>query len=139
MFKLWKIIKTAWHLVNHYHDDIELIKSNLEKSDDKFNKYRSTVNDRMDQHETVILHARDQIIERTTISADLDMHVRDNSASVIVIGRYRNADYVRVFSVRNSELNHTVDMLKGMEQSLLGRIRHVDAAPGFKASFMRDM
>lgn len=128
MFNIWKAIKTAWHLVNHYHEDIDLINQRIERVSESINLHRSETADRLDQHETVILHARDQIIERTTVNADV--HVRDNSAEVVVIGRYRGSDYVRIFSVRNSDLNYLVDNLKGLEQSTLGRMRRIDAEPG---------
>lgn len=125
MFKLWKILKTAWYLVNNYHEDILKIKANLEN--------HSAI---LHQHETVILDARNEIIERTTVNADV--HVKENSAQIVVIGRYRNADYVNIFSVRNSELNHLIERLKGMEQSMLGRMRHVDAVPNFKSVIFRE-
>lgn len=131
MFKLWKMLKTAWHLLNHYHDDIAAIKEAIEES----REYRASINNRLDQFETVILNAREEIIKRTTVNADV--HVRDNSANIVVMGRYRGKDYVRIFSVRNSELDYLVNTLKGMEQSLLGRIRLVDAEPGFKAIVQR--
>lgn len=130
MFKIWKAIKTAWHLVNHYHEDVDLIKSRIDSTNEKLDVFRGETSDRLDQFETVILHARNEIIERTTVDADIS--IREKAANVVVIGRYKNADYVRIFSVRNSELNYLVDALGGMEQSMLGRMRFIDAEVGLK-------
>jgi len=61
------------------------------------------------------------IRNRTTVHADV--HMRDAYDQIIVVGQYRNRDYVRVFSVKPDDLRHLVDILKSME----ARIGRIDA------------
>ena len=70
-------------------------------------------------------YALELIRKRTTVHADV--HMRDTYDQIIVIGQYRNRDYVRVFSVKPDDLLHLVGILKSMEAAL-GRIDVVHSA-----------
>ncbi len=76
----------------------------------------------------------DKIIrERTDIAVD----VRFGGPSyVIVVGRYRNADYVQTYSVHADDLQHLIEMLRGMARH--ARVRLVDGPPGLRAVFQRE-
>lgn len=75
----------------------------------------------------------DQLVrERTDIAADVDMRGgRECRNTVLVIGRYRHTDYVRMFSLDEPELGHLVDQLRGMERH--GVVRYIDAPPQLSA------
>lgn len=72
------------------------------------------------------------IRDRTDIAADIN--IKDHN-HIIVVGRYKNRDYVQTFTVRGDELNHLVETLKQMERH--GVVRQIDAPPQFKAVFDR--
>lgn len=133
--KLWRKLVMVWHLVNHYDDDLLTMKKAVENLSATIDQHRSITNSRLDQHETVILNARDEIVRRTTVNADV--HVKEQSSDIIVVGRYRGCEYVRIFSVRHSDTDYLVDQLKGMEQRHLGRIRRIDAPLGFREFFIK--
>ena len=68
------------------------------------------------------------IRERTDIA--VDVRFREPNY-VIVVGRYKNADYIQTYSVRSNDLGYLIDMLKNMERH--AQVRIVDAPPGMKA------
>lgn len=74
--------------------------------------------------------------DRTDISVGVSL-TRKNPSQVIVTGQYRNSDYVQVFNVDTDDLAHLIDMLRDMQRH--GVVRRVDAPPGFKAVFDREL
>ena len=68
------------------------------------------------------------LAERTTIGVDVSFH---NDNHIIVVGRYRNRDYVQTFSVRTEDMRGFIEHLKEMER--YGSVKYVDAPPSFKA------
>lgn len=75
----------------------------------------------------------DRIVrDRTDIAADV--HVRGHN-HIIVVGRYKNRDYVQAFTVLGDDLPHLIETLKQMERH--GVVRTLDAPPQFKAVFER--
>lgn len=71
--------------------------------------------------------ARQYIKDATEVSAD--MHIRGGS-QVIVTGRYRNADYVNIFSIEDGELGHIINLLRDMQQH--ATVRRLDAPFGMR-------
>lgn len=65
----------------------------------------------------------------------IDIHYRSPS-QVIVIGRYRNHDHIRAYTVENDYLPLLIEELKRMEK--LSTIGRIDAPIEFKACYMRD-
>jgi hypothetical protein len=55
-----------------------------------------------------------KINERTTVHADV--HYKGEGTQIIVIGRYRNKDYVRAFTVRQESLSSLIEMLRTEEK-----------------------
>lgn len=62
-----------------------------------------------------INRVEDKINERTTIHADIGY--KGTGSQIIVIGRYRNKDYVRSFNVRQESLSSLIEMLKQEEHN----------------------
>ena len=56
-----------------------------------------------------------KINERTTVHADIGY--KGTGSQIIVVGRYRNRDYVRSFSVRGESLSSLIEMLKQEEHN----------------------
>ncbi len=78
--------------------------------------------------------ATELIRERTDISADI--HLKGNHGdSIIVVGRYRNADYIKTFSIQTEDFQHTIEMLKEMEK--YGKVKRIDAPPALRACILR--
>ena len=71
--------------------------------------------------------------DRTNIAVDVGFR---DANHVIVIGRYKNSDYVQTFHLPERELGPLIDRLR--EMSRYGRITRVDAPPVFRAAFERD-
>lgn len=72
--------------------------------------------------------------ERTNIAVDVGFR---ECSHVIVIGRYKGADYIQSYSLQSSDLNHLVDQLKQMER--FGNVRRIDSPPQFRAAFARNV
>lgn len=73
--------------------------------------------------------------ERTDIAVDVAVHRNDRS-HVIVVGRYRNRDYVQTYSVQSEDFIGLVEHLKAMEAH--GVVRYMDGPPMMKAVFERE-
>jgi len=71
--------------------------------------------------------------DRTNISVDAGFR---SASHVIVIGRYRNADYVQTFEMDTPSLDALIDQLR--EHERYGKVVRVDAPPVFRAVFERD-
>lgn len=83
-------------------------------------------------------HARIAELEKlvrdhTNIAVDVGFKSANH---VIVIGRYRNADYVQTYSLHENEMGPLIDRLRDMDRH--GRVQRVDAPPAFRAAFKRD-
>lgn len=91
-------------------------------------------------HDADILNTRAQIaeirnimIERTNIAVDLRFRGANH---VIVIGRYKNADYIQTYTMDTPEIGTLIDQLRHMER--YGSVRRIDAPPNFRAVIERD-
>lgn len=71
----------------------------------------------------------DRLGEHTTIHADI--HHR-NPHHIIVIGKYRNRDYVRMFELDEKDLTEMIEMLKRMEPN--AKVGRFDMVGGFDFS-----
>lgn len=71
--------------------------------------------------------------ERTNIAVDVGFK---SASHVIVVGRYKNADYVQTYALDTPDLAALIDQLRQMERH--GAVRRVDAPPQFLAVFERD-
>ena len=61
---------------------------------------------------------------------DLDIHTKPNlSANVIVTGKYKGEDYIKLYSISANEFNMLVDNLRNLEK--FGNVRNIDAQKGF--------
>jgi hypothetical protein len=83
-------------------------------------------------------HARIAALEklvkdRTNIAVDVGFR---SASHVIVIGRYRNADYVQTFAMEADSLAGLIDDLR--EREHYGSTKRVDAPPLFRAVFERE-
>ena len=77
----------------------------------------------------------DLVRDRTTLHADISMTGRDPSF-VILVGRYRNRDYVQTFHLPSEDFGGLVDKCVHMSRKL-GRWGRLDAPPVFHAAFER--
>ena len=69
------------------------------------------------------------INERTTVHADIHMKTPSH---VIVIGKYRNRDYVRAFLVDHESLHSLIEHLKRIEPN--ARVGRMDMIPHIEFS-----
>jgi isocitrate/isopropylmalate dehydrogenase len=76
------------------------------------------------------------IRSKTEVSADVHYHGPDMN-QIIVVGRYRNRDYVEVFSLKDNHIEGLVDMLREWQQ--YATVRRVDAMPALRAFIDRDL
>lgn len=73
--------------------------------------------------------------DRTTI--DVDIHTMRGKCTIILIGKYRNVDYIQTYEVRNSDFDYLVKLLRDMTKDY-GILRRVDAMPSIRASVIRE-
>lgn len=72
--------------------------------------------------------------ERTNIAVDVGFKT---ATHVIVVGRYKGADYVQTYSVDPKDLTHLIDLLRRMER--YGAVRRIDGPPVVRAVFEREV
>jgi len=73
---------------------------------------------------------RQFIKDKTEVNADIHMQSKPGS-TIIVCGRYRNRDYVEVFTVPNDDFVGLIEQLKQMQK--YARCRRIDAPFSMKA------
>jgi len=88
MIKLFQHLKEIWNLPSRQSRDAQCLMSRIDEC-----------------------HAR--IGKHTTVHADI--HYREQS-QIIVIGKYRNHDYVRCFNYPQKDLKDLIDMLHDKEK-----------------------
>lgn len=78
-----------------------------------------------------------QYIERVKdlTSVNFDIHQRQGS-NVVMVGRYRNHDYVEIHTMSDETFSDLVKMFT--EYRKQGRIDRIDTAPHIKAVFERE-
>jgi len=79
-----------------------------------------------------IMELEKLIRERTNIAVDVGVA---GTSHVIVVGRYRNVDYVQTYALNTPDLATLIEQLQQMER--YGVVRRVDAPPQFRAVFER--
>jgi len=77
---------------------------------------------RMDRLVKRVQASERMISARTTVHADI--HYKSGFDSIIVVGRYRNHDYVRCFNVESKDFHEFIEIFKRIEPS--GRIGRID-------------
>jgi hypothetical protein len=90
--------------------------------------------------DVIALNARidqlDKLVkDRTDIAVDVGRMGRKNH--VIVIGRYKNVDYVQTYELGDMEFLGLIDSLRYIERH--GVVRRLDAPPVVRAVFERDV
>lgn len=81
-----------------------------------------------------ISSANKVIRDRTDIHADI--HYKSEN-QIIVIGRYKNRDYVQTYCVHGNDFMQLVDQLRGMQKH--GHIGRIDSPPRMKAVFDNEL
>jgi len=109
--KFISFIKSLVRIVNSYDSDLKNIRSN-------------------------IASAEKIIKDRTEISADVGFSPRCAN-QIIVVGRYRNADFIQVYSIMDQSMDQLIDQLRSMQH--YGSVRKIDAPYGFKATVQRHL
>jgi hypothetical protein len=122
-------IKTLCRMVKSYESD----KARMEKAIADYHDAKVALSAIKAEYERV--HA--VLFDGTTIHADVHCKSDGDRNQVIVIGRYRNADYINVFDLPDNDMRHLIDTLR--EQSRDGRIGRIDAMPGMKQMIIHDM
>ncbi len=79
---------------------------------------------------------RGMIKDVTTLHADIAPHAKADNY-VILIGRYRNNDYVRVASLPSGSFAETVDRMKHL--SKVSEVKYLDMPPTMSVAFKREM
>jgi hypothetical protein len=140
-----KFFKTLYRVVKSYDADMEAISVVLEKHSKELV--------RLDKEQTANIHMRDAqarwlekkiqeatayVRERTEVHADVSASNKwRGSNTIIVAGRYKDNDYVEVFSIATDNFRDVVETLK--ERSKYGELHTLDAAPHIRELIKRDI
>ena len=81
-------------------------------------------------------HTRDIMKQRTTVHADLSPHMK-SPHQIITIGRYKNKDYIQVYSVTGESFSYMVGMLRDMRRH--GEVGIIDAPHGSECFIREDI
>ncbi len=76
-----------------------------------------------------------KIIKKHT-SYNLDVHQVENS-QVILIGKYRNADFVHCYSIKDNDFSMLIQQCKELEK--YSHRNKIDAWPSFKATINNEL
>lgn len=88
-----------------------------------------------DGDQITITQYMNTVRELTTIN--VDVHTYNKSpCNVVMVGRYRNTDYVEIFSVRPDDFSNFIEMFRDWRKQ--GRIDRIDCPPQMKAVFERE-
>lgn len=107
--QIWQHIKQVWDMPNKHEKQYR----------DMFNYVRE-----VDK----------KIGERTTVHADIGY--KGTGSQVIVVGRYRNKDYVRAFTVKTESLSKLIEILSREEKG--AKVGRFDTVVGFDFSAVYD-
>ena len=118
---LWKFLKGLPLRVK----DLEDREATLERDLHKVDEDACTRDAALESHVRTL---RTNLKASTDISVDCHM---DGMNTIIVIGRYQNADYIQTYDIRMKDLQELVDYLRVLENH--GTVRRIDAVPGFRA------
>lgn len=113
MFKWLKKLKV---IVAGYDIDLRITRADIQRAHARIEELEKLVRD------------------RTNIAVDVGFR---GASHVIVVGRYKNADYVQTYSLDTPHLTALIGQLRDMERH--GSVRRVDAPPQFRAVFERDL
>ncbi len=76
------------------------------------------------------------IKERTDINVDVHSR-RGFPSQAIIVGKYKNQDYVRIFDIHAEHIQHLVEQLSDMEK--YATVRRVDIARGHSGMFFEGL
>jgi hypothetical protein len=115
-------IKTLARVVRTYDKSIQSLRDDLQDVDKKQSQFNKNL--RYDMNNAVELIKR-----RTDVSADVSATHR-NPSQIIMVGRYRNRDYVQVFTIREDDFGMLIHQLRDMER--YGQVTKIDAPMGLR-------
>lgn len=109
--QIWQHLKQVWNMPNKHDKQYKDMYNYISEIDKK-------------------------IGERTTVHADINY--KGTGSQIIVVGKYRNKDYVRSFNVRTESLSSLIDILSREEKG--ANVGHFDMIGGidFSAVYDRD-
>lgn len=123
--KIINWIKSLNYIVRNYEKDIKATESAIIAIGTAAKNLKSGLSS---------LDAR--LAEMTDIGIDVSYRGRDPN-HIIIVGRYKNQDFVQTFTIDGDDINYFVNLLKEMERH--ARVRRVDAPPQMRAAFIRDL
>jgi len=94
------------------------------------NKYEKQCRDMYNR----LYELHQKINENTTVHADIGY--KGTGSQIIVVGRYKNKDYVRSFNVRSENLNSLIELLRREEEG--AKVGRSDMPGGMEFSAVYD-
>ncbi len=105
----------------------------------KFIKHLIYIVKNYNHHQDVLLARIDKleriIKEHTVVGVDIQSKYADNH--IIVLGKYRNHDFVKSYIVPNTEFVNIVSTLQDLERYY--NVQYIDCPPAFKAFVEHDI
>ena len=92
---------------------ITKLKQDIQELERKVGSYKASNHHLQNQVNKV----HDFVREATTVSADIQ-YKHSQGSTIVVTGRYRNNDYVNVFTVEHKDMNYIVDFLRDKERTM---------------------
>lgn len=101
----------------------------------KYDSDRDRLLERIVNSEIKVRNAVKTIIDRTTINADIHSHPKSKN-QIIVVGRYRDRDYINVFEMGGKALTDLIKQLEEMEK--YGHLNVVDSPLQMREAIVRN-
>ncbi|MFW6100655.1 MAG: hypothetical protein ACOC90_04655 [Bacteroidota bacterium] len=121
MRKVYQYVKNLIKIAQNYESIIRSI---------------DTANTRSKSAVSIALKAEEVIRDRTDLNADLSFTKHDHT-HIIVIGRYKNRDYVKIFSCLHEDLNEIVPILR--ERQKYASLKFIDCPLSMRGVLNQDL
>ena len=126
-----KWFKDLFHVVRVYKEQNRLLAEELQNLKNKLNEQEGRIDYCFDEVNAGV----NTIKERTDISADVTFS-RHAKNQIVVIGRYKNCDYIQTYSILDNDFDYLINMLKDMQRH--GVVSKIDAVPHMSAVLKRE-
>ena len=124
---LWTWISTLFRMVATKKADDAFMKAEIKRLEEEIKRNTSSLGYDLKQLEQIIK-------DRTDLAVDVSPYGHDSC--VILVGRYRNRDYVEIQRLDDQEFHFLIEQLRA--QARYGRVRRVDGPPVLRQVLERE-
>lgn len=128
-----KFLKTLYHVVKDYDNEAIAVAEIQE-----LHRKQLVSLEVQNKNLMRLIHEATSLIrDRTEVHLDIAANRERGQNTVILVGRYKNRDYVQCYQVNEHHFRDFLEHLQDVQR--YGEIRYVDAPPAFKAIINKEL